>query len=191
MSLKKTAIAAFLVAGLGFVTVSAPAMAQHKGKGEEQKKERKEDKHEHHRKLIQRTQGVLLHAHEAVKKGGAEKEDFREAWIYQHAAWKALKNDHPNVAARLSLEARRMARKVIEANHEKVKEEHAKDEPEEQKLAEGASDADVKAAADETRKDAPSADELLKRELKHEKGHGEHEKGQPGKGEHEEGEGKK
>lgn len=124
------------------------------------------EKHPAVRKLLHRSHLVLVHAWKAVTKGGEAKDAYRLAWIQQHAAWRQLKHDHPIVAARLSLNARGNARKVIEANKDKATEEEAKDEADEGKAAEGAKDEEVNAAQAESEKDAPTIEIVIKVEPK-------------------------
>jgi hypothetical protein len=123
------------------------------------------------RHILNKTQRLLVAAWKRCGKGGQDKDELRAAWIRQHAAWRALAAGHPAVAARLSLDARGLARNVIVANKGKIKDERDGDTPEETKAAEGADAGEVGKEVDASAKDAPGADDLLKTDPKQWKGH--------------------
>jgi hypothetical protein len=116
--------------------------------------------------LIVRTHKVVQAAWKAVKKGHEGKAAYRKAWIHQHAAGAALRNDKPALAAKLSLLARIEARKAIHANKGEEPKDVATDTAEETKAAEGATDAEVSTAVEAEEKTAPSEEEVLKEEPK-------------------------
>src|SRR4051812_7835671 len=60
------------------------------------------ERHPAARKLLARTQTLLVQAWRRCGRGGQQKDELRDAWIRQHAAWRALGEGHPAVAARLS-----------------------------------------------------------------------------------------
>jgi hypothetical protein len=120
------------------------------------------------RKMITRTHGVIVHARHAVLKGGEAKPTFRNAWVHQQAARRAIRKDKPVVAAHLTLKARALARKAIQENKGEMKDEDAKDDAEETKAAEGASEAEADELVKEADKDTPDIEVLIKIELKDE-----------------------
>ena len=129
---------------------------------------------EHHAavaKMVHHTHAMLVHAWNLCKKEGQDKEDLREAYVYQHAAWQALKDHKLGLAAHLTLAARGEARKVITANKGKLKAEQAADKPEETQAAADAKPEDAQAAHDASAKDAPAADAILASDPKTWKGH--------------------
>lgn len=153
-SIRIASIAMLVLAILGLAAVATP------------RAEAKDKKHPVVRGILARTHKVVVHAWKAVKKGNDGKGAFRHAWVHQKAAAAALRNDKPALAAKLSLLARAEARKAIRANKGEEPKDLATDTPEETKAAEGAAEADVKAAVEAEEKAAPSEEEILKEEPK-------------------------
>lgn len=127
-------------------------------------------------KIVKKTDELLIRAHGAAKAGGEKKAEFRTAWVKQRAAREAMRHERLALSARLSLEARAVARKVIEANGQKLGPDDTKDDPAEIKAAEGASDADAEAAVKAEDPKTPSADEILASEPKPDEHRGENQK---------------
>ena len=129
--------------------------------------------------IVNRTRHVIIHAGVAVKKGGEAKDVFRNAVHHQHAARWALRHRFRVAAIALTLKARALARQAIVANKDKPTDEEAVDAEPEVTASQGASEAEMKQALDETAKELPPADELLKQDDygagKEEKGAGEEE----------------
>jgi hypothetical protein len=67
-------------------------------------------------RLLERSQSVLAAAQRATREGGEERSKFRNAWIRQRAGWDALRGGALPMAAKLGLQARKLAFKVIEGN---------------------------------------------------------------------------
>lgn len=119
---------------------------------------------EHHplvHKALHRTHMVLMHAAAAVKKGGAEKDTFHQAVTHQAAARWAMQHDKTVIAMHLTLKARELARKAIQANKVRLVKEDQGDDPEETKAAAGASEQEASAAVSQASGSIGTADKCV------------------------------
>ena len=122
----------------------------------------RKDHHAAVRKIIEKTRRILRRAAEAVNKGGKEKDKLRSAFVHQQGARAALRRDKPIIAAHLSLEARRMARMVSQANGGKLDRGDDTDEAAETMAAKGAVESDAHGFVSEVEAGVPSADNCAK-----------------------------
>jgi hypothetical protein len=158
-SLKIAAWASFLLVLFGFLAFQPEAAL-----GKDKDKKGGGAKNVVVVKIMKHTHKVFVHAWKAAKKGGQGKEDLRAAYIRKMASRTALKHDKHALAARLSLKARALSRKVIQANKGELSKEDSTDSAEETQEASGATDAECDAAVAAEEATAPTADQILAEE---------------------------
>ncbi|MHC4162356.1 MAG: hypothetical protein ACYSUM_09530 [Planctomycetota bacterium] len=115
-------------------------------------------------RLMARSDVILEHARRAAVAGGKEKEKYRGAWMRQRAARDAMEAGLPRVAAKFSLQTRKLATKVVDANGMNVDPQVLSTSPAEKaikKPVEDAPDATYDRMLAAVERDTPPADELL------------------------------
>lgn len=114
-------------------------------------------------KVLGRTHALLVRAHKVVLKGEG-KDGYRKARIHYAAALTAFNANKPALSAKLALDARAFARKVLETNKQPIDAKEASTEPEELAASAGVSAADLTTASNAAEKTTPTNDELAKTE---------------------------
>ncbi len=115
-------------------------------------------------KVLGRTHALLIRAHKAILKSDKGRDDYRRARISYAAALTAINGNKPALSAKLALDARASARKVLETNKQPIGPKEATTEPEELATSEGVSAAELSTASKAAEKVAPTNDELAKTE---------------------------
>lgn len=113
-------------------------------------------------KAIHRTHRIIRQAAVAISKGNAEKETFRNAVVHQQAARAALRRNKPAVAMHLTLEARKLARKAIQANSANLAPEDATDDAQEMSASQGVNEKEAHTFAAAAEKSVGSAEACAK-----------------------------
>lgn len=115
-------------------------------------------------KLIARTHALVVRAHKAVVKGELGRADYRKARVGYAAALIAFEANKPALSAKLALEVRPHARKVLELNKQKIAEQEANTDAEELATAEGFSDKELASGLKAADKTTPAVEEITKSE---------------------------
>jgi len=113
-------------------------------------------------KVLGRTHALLVRAHKAVIKGEKGKDDYRKARVAYAASLTALTANKPALSAKLSLEARTHARKVLEINKQAIAPQEATPLPEELAMGGGVTVEELASASKAADKTTPSIAELAK-----------------------------
>jgi len=114
--------------------------------------------------VLGRTHALLIRAHKAVIKGDKGKDDYRRARISYAASLTAFNSSKPALAAKLALDARTYARKVLETYKQPIAPQEATTQPEELAAADGVTAAELTTASKTAEKVTPPVDELAKTE---------------------------
>jgi len=115
-------------------------------------------------KVLGRTHALLIRAHKAVIKGDKSKDDYRKARVAYAAALTAFNANKPALSAKLALDARTYARKVLETYKQAITPQDATIEPDELAAAEGVSATELASASKAADKTTPPVEELAKTE---------------------------